>query len=129
MRLTTKTNLAARALMACAVNPGVTLRTAEIAESCNTSLNHLLQVVNALQAHGFVETIRGRGGGLRLARPAEQISVGEVFRLFEAGVPFAECFAPEPIPARCRPAVACTVMLPARWKPSTANSMTSLSTI
>lgn len=106
MRLTTKTNLAARALMACAVNPGVTLRTAEIAESCNTSLNHLLQVVNALQAHGFVETIRGRGGGLRLARPAEQISVGEVFRLFEAGVPFAECFAPRtntcPLSASCR---------------------------
>jgi len=106
MRLTTKTNLAARVLMACAVNEGVTLRTSEIAQRCNASLNHLLQVVNALQAKGFVETLRGRSGGLRLSRPAAQISMGEVFRLFEAGVPFAECFAPEtntcPLSKTCR---------------------------
>lgn len=107
MRMTTKTNLAARVLMACAVNEGVTLRMAEIARSCNASLNHLLQVVNALQAKGFVETLRGRSGGLRLSRPAAQILMGEVFRLFEAGVPFAECFAPDtntcPLSATCRP--------------------------
>ncbi|MEH7827876.1 RrF2 family transcriptional regulator [Gemmobacter denitrificans] len=92
MRLTTKTNLAARVLMACALNRGKTLRTAEIAEVSNASLNHLLQVVNGLQAHGFVETLRGRHGGLRLARPPEQVSMGAVFRVFEAGHPFAECF-------------------------------------
>lgn len=106
MRLTTKTNLAARVLMACAANEGVTLRTAEIARMCNASVNHLLQVVNALQAHGFVETIRGRSGGLRLARPPVEISIGEVFRVFEAGVPFAECFEPEtntcPLTGACR---------------------------
>jgi len=106
MRLTTKTNLAARVLMACAVNAGVTLRTAEIARTCNASLNHLLQVVNALQIHGFVETLRGRSGGLRLARPPARISMGAVFRVFEAGAPFAECFAPEtntcPLPDTCR---------------------------
>ena len=106
MRLTTKTNLAARILMACAVNEGLTLRSAEIAQACNASLNHLLQVVNALQAHGFIETLRGRSGGLRLARPAAQISMGDVFRVFEAGTPFAECFDPEtntcPLSATCR---------------------------
>lgn len=106
MRLTTKTNLAARVLMACAINEGVTLRSAEIAQTCNASLNHLLLVVHELQAHGFVETLRGRHGGLRLARPPAQISMGEVFRLFEAGVPFAECFAPDtntcPLSASCR---------------------------
>jgi len=106
MRLTTKTNLAARVLMACAVNDGTTLRSAEIARTCNASLNHLLQVVNALQANGFVETIRGRNGGLRLARPPAQISMGEIFRLFEAGLPFAECFSPDtntcPLSACCR---------------------------
>jgi Rrf2 family nitric oxide-sensitive transcriptional repressor len=106
MRLTTKTNLAVRVLMACAVNDGVTLRSAEIAESCNASLNHLLQVVNALQGFGFVDTIRGRSGGLRLMRPAAQISIGDVFRVFESGVPFAECFAPEtntcPLAETCR---------------------------
>lgn len=92
MRLTTRTNLASRILMACAVNDGSTVRTAEIAKKCNASVNHLLQVVNQLQTSGFIETVRGRNGGLKLARPMEQISIGEVFRDFEAGVPFAECF-------------------------------------
>lgn len=106
MRLTTKTNLAARVLMACALNQGKTLRTAEIAQVSNASLNHLLQVVNGLHAHGFVETLRGRHGGLRLARVPEQISMGAVFRVFEAGHPFAECFDPEnntcPLSTECR---------------------------
>ena len=92
MRLTTRTNLASRVLMFCAVNDGLTVRTAEIADRCNASLNHLLQVVNVLQAHGFVRTLRGRTGGLRLALPADRISMGAVFRALENGVPFAECF-------------------------------------
>lgn len=106
MRLTTRTNLAVRVLMACAANDGMTVRTAGIAERCNASVNHLLQVVNLLQVNGFVQTIRGRSGGLRLARPMERISIGKVFRIFEAGVPFAECFAPQtntcPLAAACR---------------------------
>lgn len=106
MRLTTKTNLAGRVLMACAANEGKTLRTVEIAQVTNASLHHLLQVVNGLQAHGFVETLRGRGGGVRLARPPEQISMGAVFRIFEASHPFAECFDPAtntcPLHADCR---------------------------
>ncbi len=92
--------------MACAVNEGRTLRTAEIAAQCNASLNHMLQVVSLLQNHGFVATQRGRSGGLRLARPMEDISVGRVFRIFEAGVPFAECFDPAqntcPLARDCR---------------------------
>jgi len=106
MRLTTKTNLATRVLMACAANEGRTLRTSEIAAKCNASLNHLLQIVNALQAGGFIETLRGRSGGLRLARAPGQISIGAVFRLFEAGLPFAECFDAEtntcPLSSACR---------------------------
>lgn len=106
MRLTTRTNLAVRVLMACAVNEGATLRSAEIAEKCNASVNHLLQVVNLLHINGFVETIRGRTGGLRLARAMDQISIGQVFRVFEAGMPFAECFDPEtntcPLSETCR---------------------------
>ena len=106
MRLTTKTNLAARVLMACAFNRDKTLRTSEIAQVSNASLNHLLQVVNGLQAHGFIETQRGRHGGLRLARAPEQISMGSVFRVFEAGHPFAECFDAEtntcPLSTECR---------------------------
>ena len=106
MRLTTRTNLAARVLMFCGVNQGTTVRTAEIAKRCNASLNHLLQVVNLLQVNGFVETIRGRAGGLRLAQPMERISIGDVFRVFEAELPFAECFDAErnscPLSKTCR---------------------------
>lgn len=93
MRLTIRTNLAMRALMFCAVNDGRTVRKSDIAAACNASENHLGVVVNMLGQAGFISTARGRHGGLRLARPAAEINVGEVFRLFEAGVPFAECFA------------------------------------
>lgn len=106
MRLTIRTNLASRVLMFCAVNSGRIVRTAEIAERCNASVNHLLQVVNLLQESGLVETIRGRAGGLRLALPPDRISIGHVFRLFESGVPFAECFDPVantcPLSQTCR---------------------------
>lgn len=92
MRLTMRTNLAMRTLMTCAVNSGRTVTKGEIAAACNASPHHVAQVVHALGLLGFVATQRGRSGGLRLARPAETVRVGEVFRHFEAGVPFAECF-------------------------------------
>ncbi|SUZ30290.1 HTH-type transcriptional repressor NsrR [Roseibaca ekhonensis] len=106
MRLTTRTNLALRVLMTCGINSGAKLRTADIAERCNASVHHLLQVVHTLQEHGFVDTLRGRGGGLRLARDSGEISIGEVFRIFESGTPFAECFSEEgntcPLVSACR---------------------------
>ena len=95
MRLTTRTNLAMRALMFCAVNGERIVRKHEIAEACNASENHLAQVVNTLAQRGFIETQRGRAGGLRLARPMDQIGVGAVLRAFEATLPFAECFDQE----------------------------------
>lgn len=93
MRLTTRTNLAMRTLMFCAVNQGRTVRKHEIAEACNASENHLAQVIHLLAQKGFIRTLRGRNGGLALGRPAEAIRVGEVFRTFESALPFAECFA------------------------------------
>lgn len=106
MRLTTRTNLAMRTLMFCAVNTGRTVRTAEIAKKCNASENHLGQVINMMGHHGFLRTVRGRGGGIRLAQEAKDISVGKVMRLFEASSPFAECFQVEtcecPLLPHCR---------------------------
>ncbi|MBV7393645.1 Rrf2 family transcriptional regulator [Mameliella sediminis] len=95
MRLTIRTNLAARVLMYCAVNDRTLARTSDIATECNASTNHVARVVQQLQAEGYIETLRGRSGGLRLARPADRISIGAVFRLFETEIPFAECFDPE----------------------------------
>jgi Rrf2 family nitric oxide-sensitive transcriptional repressor len=82
-----------RTLMYCAVNTGRNIRTSEVAKATNASENHLGQVINMLGQKGFIETVRGRGGGIRLAREADDITVGGVFRVFEAGVPFAECFS------------------------------------
>ncbi|MEM9392345.1 MAG: Rrf2 family transcriptional regulator [Pseudomonadota bacterium] len=106
MRLTTRTNLAMRTLMYCAVNTGRNIRTSDVALATNASENHLGQVINMLGQKGFIETVRGRGGGIRLARDAKDITVGGVFRVFEAGVPFAECFVETdctcPLVSACR---------------------------
>lgn len=95
MRLTTRTNLAARILMTCASNKDRRLRTGEIAGLCNCSTNHAAHVVQRLQAEGYLTTLRGRSGGICLARDTDKISMGAVFRLFESEIPFAECFAPD----------------------------------
>ncbi len=106
MRLTVRTNLAMRALMFCAINTDRTVRKAEIAEACNSSENHLGVVINMLGQTGFIETARGRNGGIRLKVAPNALSVGQVFRVFEANVPFAECFAGSdnhcPLTASCR---------------------------
>lgn len=95
MRLTIRSNLAMRTLMFCATHNDRIVRKHEIATACNASENHLAQVVNTLGQLGFIETQRGRAGGLRLAHPAEEIRVGAVLRAFEGTLPFAECFDTE----------------------------------
>ncbi|WP_425045130.1 RrF2 family transcriptional regulator [Primorskyibacter sp. S87] len=93
MRITKRTNIAIRLLMYCAANKDRLVTKAEIAECCNISENHLAQVINQLSQLDFLNTQRGRNGGMTLARPADQIRIGEVFRLIEGGLPIAECFA------------------------------------
>ena len=93
MRVTKRTNIAMRVLMFCAVNTGRLVTKHEIAECCNASENHLAQIINQLAQLGYLHTQRGRNGGLSLGRPADQIRIGEVFRVLEAPVPLAECFA------------------------------------
>lgn len=106
MRLTTRTNLAMRTLMFCAINDGRVVRKAEVAAACNASENHLAQVIHGLAQKGFLRTVRGRCGGLALGRPAEKICVGDVFRTFEGNLPFTECFSIRenhcPLSASCR---------------------------
>ena len=93
MRITKRTNLAMRVLMFCAVNTGRTVTKAQIAAACNSSENHLGHVINQLGRLGYLTTLRGRKGGVQLSRPMAEVSIGEVFRQFEADVPIAECFA------------------------------------
>lgn len=93
MRLTIRTNLALRTLMFCGVNKDRVVRKQDAAIAINASENHLAQVINKLSQEGFLTTLRGRHGGFHLARPASSISVGEVFRVFEAELPLIECFS------------------------------------
>ena len=93
MRITKRTNLAMRVLMYCGANSDRLVTKSEIAHCCNTSENHLAQVINQLGQIGFLKTQRGRNGGMKLARPMSQIVIGDIFRALEAGVPLAECFA------------------------------------
>ncbi|QCO56837.1 Rrf2 family transcriptional regulator (plasmid) [Pseudorhodobacter turbinis] len=96
MRLTVRTNLAMRTLMYCAVNEGHVVRKQEVAKSCDASENHLAQVIHKLAQAGFITTVRGRSGGLKLNRTPDSIRVGEVVRSFEASVPFTECMDNNP---------------------------------
>jgi Rrf2 family nitric oxide-sensitive transcriptional repressor len=93
LRVTKRTNIAMRVLMYCATNTGRLVTKAEIAERCNASENHLAQVINQLAQLGYLHTQRGRNGGLSLGHPAKDINIGDVFRVLEAPVPLAECFA------------------------------------
>lgn len=112
MRITKRTNIAIRLLMYCAANGGRLVTKSEIAECCNVSENHLAQVINQLSQLGFLRTQRGRNGGMNLARPADQIRIGDVFRHVEGGLPIAECFADAdnscPLKEACRLRVALT---------------------
>ncbi len=93
MRITKRTNIAVRLLMYCAAHPERLVTKAEIAEVCNISENHLAQVINQLSQLNYLSTQRGRNGGMSLARSAEEIRVGAVFRDVEGALPIAECFA------------------------------------
>ncbi|MFT6772837.1 MAG: Rrf2 family nitric oxide-sensitive transcriptional repressor [Paracoccaceae bacterium] len=92
MHLTVRSNHAMRLMMYCALNDGRIAPVAEIARACNMSEAHLAKIANRLAAGGFVETLRGRGGGVRLARKADAISVGAVVRATETGAILLECF-------------------------------------
>ena len=87
MHITTRSLLAVKTLLTCAAEPDRLFRKHEIAEILGASENHLAQVIHQLARKGFLATQRGRTGGLRLARPAAEITLGEVLRRFEADLP------------------------------------------
>jgi Rrf2 family nitric oxide-sensitive transcriptional repressor len=105
MRLTVYTDFSLRALMYIAVNPDPMPTIAEIADSYRISKNHLMKVVYELGRAGFLETVRGRNGGLRLARRPEDIGLGDVVRMTEPDMALVPCF--EPIGATCELLPAC----------------------
>jgi Rrf2 family nitric oxide-sensitive transcriptional repressor len=105
MRLTVYTDFALRSLMYIAVNPDRLPTIAEIAEHYRISKNHLMKVVYELGRAGYLETVRGRNGGLRLGRRPEDIRLGDVVRTTEPDMALVPCF--EPIGAACAILPAC----------------------
>lgn len=93
MRLTRHTDYALRVLILLAAHPRDFASIAEISVAFGVSQNHLMKVVQGLAAAGFVETVRGRHGGLRLARAPAAISIGAVVRHSEENFEIAECGA------------------------------------
>jgi Rrf2 family nitric oxide-sensitive transcriptional repressor len=91
VRLTRYTDYSLRVLIHLALHEDRICSIGEISRTYDISQNHLMKVVNALAHDGFVETLRGRAGGMRLARAAKDITVGEVVRRTEDGFQLADC--------------------------------------
>ncbi len=91
MRLSRHTDYALRVLVHLAATPDRLASIAEIARAYDISQNHLMKVVNNLARAGWVRTVRGRGGGIELGRPAEEIIIGTIVRQSEPDLNLAEC--------------------------------------
>jgi len=95
MQLTAYTNYALRMLMYCGLQPNRIVRVEEIAQAHGISRPHLLKAARQLGHLGYLETIRGRGGGIRLGKPAGEIVIGHVVRHTEGDIELVECFNEE----------------------------------
>jgi len=93
MRLTTYTDYTLRVLIRLAVRPRDLTTIAEIADSYGISENHLTKVVHKLGVAGYIETVRGRNGGIRLLKRPGDINIGEVVRRAEPDFDLVPCFA------------------------------------
>lgn len=92
MRLTRQTNYAVRMMMYCAANTDGLSRVPDIARAYAVSELFLFKILQPLVAGNLVETVRGRNGGIRLARDASEISLLDVVKTTEDNFAMAECF-------------------------------------
>src|SRR5689334_5205885 len=95
MKLTAFTDYSLRVLIFLAAEPGRRATIAEIAGAFDVKENHLTKVVHFLGRIGVLSTVRGKGGGLSLAQPAQSIVIGAVVRQTEGAALPAECFSAE----------------------------------
>lgn len=106
MRLTSFTDYSLRVLIYLAIHGEGRVTIAEVSNAFGVSEHHLVKVVHFLGKAGFLATVRGRGGGLRLARPPGAINIGAVVRETEPRPRPVECFQREtnacPIARLCR---------------------------
>lgn len=91
MRLTTFSDYTMRTLIYLGMKHGQLVTISEIAAAYDISENHLMKVVHQLGQQGYVETVRGKGGGLRLVRAPSSINVGQLVRQTEGSASFLDC--------------------------------------
>jgi Rrf2 family nitric oxide-sensitive transcriptional repressor len=92
MRLTTFSDYTLRTLMYLALRPNTLCTIDEIAAAYGVSAHHLTKVVHLAAQAGDIATVRGQGGGLRLARLPEAITIGSVLRRTEPDLDIVPCF-------------------------------------
>jgi len=104
MKLSTFSDYSLRVLIYLGLRPDRLTTVAEITDAFAISRGHLMKVVHQLGKAGYLETVRGKGGGMRLGMPAEQIVLGQVIRQTEGQIALVECFTGE---SCCRIQPAC----------------------
>lgn len=106
MRLTQFSDYALRLLIYVGLHRSRPCTIREIADAYGISKNHLMKVASFLTREGYIVALRGQKGGLRLARPPEQVSLGDLLRRTEEDLRLVECFGPE---NRCVIAPSCSL--------------------
>lgn len=99
MKLTSFTDYTLRVLMYLALHRERLATIQGIASAFDISESHLTKVVHHLARSGVIESVRGKGGGIRLGLPAEEIRLGRIIREAEGNTPVVECLGPDD---RCR---------------------------
>jgi Rrf2 family nitric oxide-sensitive transcriptional repressor len=91
MQLTTFSDYSMRVLIYLGLQRDKLATIAEIARAYEVSENHLMKVVHNLAQRGYIETVRGKGGGMRLAKPAQDINLADMVRMTEGGAGLLHC--------------------------------------
>lgn len=111
MKLTTFSDYTLRVLMFLAIERDRLATIPEIAAAYGISENHLMKVVHQLARSGVIESVRGKGGGIRLAREPEEIRLGEVVRTSEGNGAIVECLSDNPVTCKIAPVCRLTGIL------------------
>lgn len=96
MKLTSFSDYTLRVLMFLALDRSRLATIPQIAAAYGISENHLMKVVHQLARAGVIESVRGKGGGIRLAREPEDIRLGQIIRASEGDGPIVECLSDDP---------------------------------
>jgi len=106
MQLTMYSDYSLRVLLHLGMHPERLVPLSEVSELHNVSHHHLVKVVQNLVAQGFVQTVRGKAGGMRLAVDASTLNIGDIVRATEPHMNLLECFDVEnntcPLIGQCR---------------------------